>query len=69
MDQTVRMAEDASVSVRSIVSEIEEIIKDIERINEISGANARSVEEIATATEHLYKLIENLNKILEEFKT
>ncbi len=69
MDQTVKMAEDASVSVRSIVSEIEEIIGDIERINEISGANTRSVEEIATATEHLYRLIENLNKILEEFKT
>ncbi|WP_457644241.1 methyl-accepting chemotaxis protein [Persephonella sp.] len=69
MDQTVKMADDASISVRSIVSEIEEIIKDIEKINEISGANARSVEEIATATEHLYKLIENLNKILEEFKT
>ncbi|NPA17370.1 MAG: methyl-accepting chemotaxis protein [Aquificae bacterium] len=69
MRATVETSEDASESIKAIVSEIKGIINDIEKINSISSANARSVEEIAKATEHLYAMTENLSKILEEFKT
>ncbi|WP_293442606.1 methyl-accepting chemotaxis protein [Persephonella sp.] len=69
MDETVGISEDASESIKSIVNEIKALIVEIEKINEISSANTRSVEEIAKATEHLYAMTENLSKILEEFKT
>jgi len=69
MRATVKTSEDASDSIKAIVNEIKGIINDIEKINSISSANARSVEEIAKATEHLYAMTENLSKILEEFKT
>ena len=69
MDETVNISEDASESIKAIVNEIKALIVEIEKINEISSANTRSVEEIAKATEHLYAMTENLSKILEEFKT
>ena len=39
------------------------------KINEISSSNARSVEEIASAAEHLYKLTEQLNGKLNQYKS
>ncbi|MDO7253234.1 methyl-accepting chemotaxis protein [Helicobacter cappadocius] len=48
---------------------IKEIIKGISNINGISTENARSVEEIASVSEHLNKMTEMLNKKLSEFKT
>ncbi|WP_324172797.1 methyl-accepting chemotaxis protein [Sulfurimonas sp.] len=48
---------------------IDNISKDIYSINEISSANARSVEEIASASEHLYSLTESLNNELNKFKS
>ncbi|SNZ02680.1 methyl-accepting chemotaxis protein [Persephonella hydrogeniphila] len=69
MDKTVETSEDASESIKSIVEEIKVLITEIEKINEISSANTKSVEEIAKATEHLYAMTEKLSKILEEFKT
>jgi methyl-accepting chemotaxis protein len=49
--------------------DIEEMIKRIGEINEISSANSRSVEEIASSAEHLSTMTENLNNKLGEFKT
>ena len=69
MDKTVNISEDSSDSIKAIVNEIKALILEIEKINEISSANTRSVEEIAKATEHLYAMTENLSRILEEFKT
>ncbi len=46
-----------------------DIIKRIRNISMISSSNARSVEEIASAAEHLAKLSETLNLSLAEFKT
>ncbi|WP_263832343.1 methyl-accepting chemotaxis protein [Sulfurospirillum oryzae] len=45
------------------------MIGDISQINDISSENARSVEEIAGAAEHLNKMTEMLNLKLSEFKT
>ncbi|PAF53085.1 hypothetical protein BKH42_07855 [Helicobacter sp. 13S00482-2] len=48
---------------------VKEIIKNVSSINDISTENARSVEEIASVSEHLNKMTEMLNKKLSEFKT
>lgn len=45
------------------------VIERIRAINTISNSNARSVEEIASAAEHLAKLSEELNVSLAQFKT
>ena len=48
---------------------IELIVHSVEEINTISSTNARSVEEIASAAEHLSKLTNTLNTKLEIFNT
>ncbi len=47
----------------------QEVIGKINTINELSTTNARSVEEIAAAAEHLAKLAETLSISLNQFKT
>jgi methyl-accepting chemotaxis protein len=49
--------------------DISEMIGDISQIKDISAQNARSVEEIAGAAEHLNKMTEMLNLKLSEFRT
>jgi len=48
---------------------VEVIVQKVDEINNISSINARSVEEIAAAAEHLNKLTSSLNVKLEEFHT
>jgi len=50
-------------------SYIESMINEICQINDLSSENARSVEEIASAAEHLSKMTEILNLKLFEFRT
>ena len=45
------------------------MINDIENINEISSSNARVVEEVASASEHLAVMTTKLNHLLEQYKT
>ena len=49
--------------------DVGEIVEKISEINEISATNARSVEEIAAAAEHLNTLTDDLNRKLETFRT
>lgn len=49
--------------------DIETMIQGVSQINDISSQNARSVEEIASAAEHLSKMTEMLNLKLSEFRT
>ncbi len=48
---------------------IETIVIKVEEVNTISSTNARSVEEIAAAAEHLNSMTDNLNNKLATFKT
>jgi len=48
---------------------IETIVQKIEIINETSTINSRSVEEIASAAEHLRKISNNLNSTISKFNT
>ncbi|KFL33019.1 MULTISPECIES: methyl-accepting chemotaxis protein [unclassified Sulfurospirillum] len=50
-------------------NKIDTITKDIEEISTLSNTNARSVEEIAGASEHLHELTETLNNELSKFKS
>jgi methyl-accepting chemotaxis protein len=61
-DKTVEDFAMTGTKVASIVDKIGEI-------NTISSTNARSVEEIASAAEHLNSMTENLNAQLETFRT
>ena len=48
---------------------IDDIVKRVEQANNISFANAKSIDEIHTTSEHLYVLTDNLDTKLETFKT
>ena len=61
-DRTVKDFESTGKNVEVIVGKVEEI-------NELSSTNARSVEEIAAAAEHLNTLTNELNTKLETFRT
>lgn len=61
-DKTVRDFENTGQNVEVIVGKVEEI-------NSLSSTNARSVEEIAAAAEHLNTLTDELNSRLETFRT
>ena len=49
--------------------DIDDIVKSMESISQISSQSARSVEEIASAAEHLNKMTDTLNAKLGEFRT
>ena len=48
---------------------INEVVSKVEDINDLSSKNTRSVEEIASAAEHLNNLTEGLNTQLDTFRT
>ena len=58
-----------TVSVITHAAEmIDQINQEIRQINAFSGSNARSVEEIAAAADHLNGMTENLNAYLKQFR-
>lgn len=61
-NQTVQDFEDTGKNIHVIVNSVQEI-------NELSATNARSVEEIAAAADHLNDLTNELNIKLETFRT
>ena len=48
---------------------VKEMIDKVESVDELSASNARSVEEIASASEHLSSITAKLNAILQSYKT
>ena len=76
INETVMIVENATKVSDKTVEEFEmtgskvaAIVDKIGEINAISSTNARSVEEIASAAEHLNSMTENLNAQLETFRT
>ncbi len=80
VEQMIGMAtnlvEDATKATKESVEDFEKtgenvktMVQKIEEINNISSSSARSVEEIAAASEHLSKMTEELNIQLETFRT
>lgn len=64
-DMALKTAQEANVGQEQAMS----IIDRIRNISQLSNTNTRSVEEIASAAEHLAKLSERLNISLATFKT
>jgi methyl-accepting chemotaxis protein len=64
-DMAVNSAKEAGVGV----AKTNDIIVKMGNITTLASTNARSVEEIAAAVEHLAKLAEGLNGTLAQFKT
>ena len=70
LDNTVSATDDVVLKASNNVERIQEaVIHRIETINHLSSSNARSVEEIAAAAEHLARLSESLSNTLAQFKT
>jgi methyl-accepting chemotaxis protein len=69
MHKAVHATEHSMKSSQSINENIATVVSQMDNINESSTKNARSVEEIAEASEHLFRLTEELNKGLNQFRT
>lgn len=61
----VKTAEDSGIGA----NKTQEMIHQVDSVFKLANTNARSVEEIASAVEHLAKLSESLNTTLSAFKT
>lgn len=66
---TVNAIERLSNDTQNNAATTELIIKKIENINTLSTSNARSVEEIAAAAEHLLHMTENVNSQIAVYRT
>jgi len=69
MEITTRISDKTVENYLQTGNDITDMIGNISQINDISSQNARSVEEIASAAEHLNKMTEMLNLKLSEFRT
>jgi methyl-accepting chemotaxis protein len=68
MQEAAHMAEESAAQSQQTAKQINGLIDNVGHINELSGSNARSVEEIAAAAEHLYQMTDKLNAQLGRFK-
>lgn len=65
----VKMSDNTVEEYIKTGSEIDGIINSIQQIDNLSNENSRSVEEIASAADHLNKMTDTLNSKLNQFKT
>ena len=69
LKEAAQVSRESARSSNEIAQEMKDVIENMKNITEISTHNARSVEEIAGAAEHLSRLTEELSHRLELFKT
>ena len=69
MSGAIRISERAAEDFINTSKSIQDIMSDIQNINALSTQNTRSVEEIASAAEHLNKMTDALNNKLGQFRT
>ena len=68
LQEAANASQESARSSNKIAQEMQAVIQNMINVTNISTENARSVEEIAGAAEHLSKLTEELNHTLELFK-
>ena len=68
MEKSVASVTSSAENSRKISSDTDTIVDMVTNINTLTSHNARSVEEIAAAADHLSKLSENLNYKLNQFR-
>jgi len=69
MDNAVEKVDSMVIGYISNSKDIQAMIDKVENVNELSVSNARSVEEIASASEHLASMTTQLNDLLSSYKT
>ena len=69
IEKAVNTASDSAKEYIKMAKDIENILNEIENINSITSSNARSVEEVSAAAEHLNSMTEKLNYELQKFKS
>ncbi len=69
MDESVSIANEALSDSVKIATKLNERMKNTAHMNDLAGSNARSVEEMGTAIEHLHNMTEELSSKLNIFKT
>ena len=69
MQESVVSVTTSAANSTRIATDTDRIISMVTNINSLTSENARSVEEIASAADHLSKLAENLNGKLNQFKS
>jgi len=69
VNEAVKATDNTVESFEVSGRDVEAIATQINEINELSSQNARNVEEIASAAEHLNSMTDNLHTQLETFKT
>lgn len=69
MNEAQEMAEQTVQDTKMGRVKTSEVIERIHNVSQLSNTNARSVEEVASAAEHLAKLSEGLSATLSAFKT
>jgi len=68
MENSVASVSTSAQNSRKISNDTDKIVDMVTNINTLTSQNARSVEEIAAAADHLSKLSENLNQKLSQFR-
>jgi len=68
MQESVQAVTAGAENSIKIANDTQKIVDLVDNINTITASNTRSVEEIASAAEHLYELTEGLNTKLSQFK-
>lgn len=68
MDESVNAVTISAQNSRKIAQDTDKIVDMVSNINTLTSQNARSVEEIAAAADHLSRLSENLNNKLNQFQ-
>jgi len=68
MDASLKVVETATDTTEKSGEGIKQAMDEIEHINEITTTNARDIEEIAAAAEHLHTVTQKLNDQLHYFK-
>jgi methyl-accepting chemotaxis protein len=69
MNETATIAKGAAEEAKHGSIEANAMLERVNTIHKLTSTNARSVEEIASAAEHLAKLSTNLSHALSTFKT
>ena len=69
MDKALVAAQDSTKVSSEVVKNIDIVMTDMESINRYMDINMNSSKEISSASQHLFKLTENLSHKLGEFKT
>ncbi len=69
MQETVKTVASNAENSRKISQDTDKIVGMVTNINTLTSQNARSVEEIAAAADHLSRLAENLNNKLNQFRS